>query len=129
MASMEMDHDVDPKEKLLSELGDLSDIQLGNSKVLVGVYIRPQKTKSGLWLTDKAVDEDRWQGKVGLVVKHGPLAFDPENEWFEGTNFKLHDWVFFRPSDGWSITINGVLCRVLGDTQIVGSAGHSDRVW
>lgn len=129
MALFDMDHQVDPKEKLLEDLGDLSSVQLSANKVLCAVYIRPNKTKSGLYLSDRVVDEDRYQGKVGLIVKHGPLAFDPDSEWFEGCDYKLHDWVFFRPSDGWSITVRGVLCRVLNDSQIVGRADTSDEVW
>ena len=67
MPAMIMDHDVDPKEKLLSELGDLSQVEIFNNQVLVAVYIRPNKTKSGLYLSDKTTDEDRYQGKVGLL--------------------------------------------------------------
>ena len=130
MPPMIMEHDVDPKEKLLSDLGDLSNIEIFNTQVMVAVYIRPQKTKSGLYLSDKTIDEDRFQGKVGLLVKMGPNAFhDDSGQWFDEASFKLHDWLVFRPSDGWSITVNGVLCRMLSDTQVKMRIPSPDTVW
>ena len=94
------------------------------------VYVRPEKTKSGIILTSNTRDEDRIQGKVGLVLKKGPQAFvDPSNTWFGDVDIEIDDWVFYRPSDGWSVTINGVLCRVLDDTNIRGRIQNPDHVW
>lgn len=130
MPHMVMEHDVDPGEKLIAELGDLSNIEIFNNQILVAVYIRPQKTKSGIYLSDKTVDEDRYQGKVGLLVKMGPEAFRDENgQWFADEKFSLHDWLVFRPSDGWNITVNGVLCRMLSDTQVKMRVPTPDVAW
>jgi len=130
MPAMLMAHDIDPKHKLLEDLGDLSNIEIFNNQILCAVYIRPQKTKSGLYLSDKTVDEDRFQGKVGLLIGMGPSAFQDESgQWFSDTAFKLHDWLVFRPSDGWNITVNGVLCRVLSDTQVKVRVSSPDLVW
>jgi co-chaperonin GroES (HSP10) len=74
--------------------------------------------------------EDRIQSKVGLVVKMGPDALeDSSGTWFKGMNIKVGDWVVFRPSDGWSITVNKVLCRMIDDTNIRGRVAHPDQVW
>lgn len=125
-----MHHEVDPKEKLNKELGELSEIELFNNQILVAVYIRPNVTKSGIHLSDRTTDEDRHQSKVGLLVKKGPTAFqDTTGEWFVGEEFNLQDWLVFRPSDGWSITVHGVLCRILSDTQIKGRVQAPDQVW
>jgi co-chaperonin GroES (HSP10) len=130
MTLVAMQHDTDPAKKLLEELGDLSKVELFNNQILVAVYIRPQKTKSGIYLTDKTTDEDRYQSKVGLLVKAGPSAFEDNNEgWFKGQTFNLNDWLFFRAADGWSITVNGVLCRILSDTQVKGRVAQPDQVW
>lgn len=130
MPFMLMEHDVDPKTKILEEIGDLKSLQLFNNEILVGVYLRPQKTKSGLYLSDKTTDEDRFQSKVGLLLKTGPKAFEPNAEgWFEGEKFKLNDWLVFRPSDGWAITVHGVLCRIMKDVQIKGRVQNPDEVW
>lgn len=129
MPHMLMDHSENPKEKILKEIGDLSEIELFHNQVLLAVYIRPQKTKSGLYLTDSHVDEDRFQSKVGLLVKAGPQAFQPDGNWFTDMKFEMNDWLVFRPSDGWSITVNGVLCRVVDDINVRGRVTHPDAVW
>ena len=129
MPHMLMSHEEDPKVKLLNQLGDISDIELFHNQVLLAVYLRPEKTKSGLILTADHLDEDRYQSKVGLLVKQGPLAFEQDGNWFTGMTFQEHDWLIFRPSDGWSITVNGVLCRIFDDISIKGRAPHPDSVY
>jgi co-chaperonin GroES (HSP10) len=130
MPFMLMDHEVDPKKKLAEEVGDLSTVELFHNQILVAVYIRPQKTKSGLYLSDKTTDEDRYQSKVGLLLKSGSRAFEPDEAgWFQNETFQNGDWLVFRPSDGWAITVNGVLCRILQDVQVRGRVDSPDRVW
>lgn len=130
MPFMIMDHAVDPKQKLLEEIGDLSTVEIFNNQILVAVYIRPNKTKSGIYLSDQSREEDKVQGKVGLVVKKGPSAFvDEANEWFKDVSVEVNDWVVFRPSDGWGITVNNVLCRMIDDTAVRGKVDVPDRVW
>jgi len=125
-----MAHDKDPREALLKEVGDLSGVEIFNMQVLVAVYIRPEKTKSGIILSDKTRDEDRFQSKVGLIVKKGPSAFvDDDGKWFSGLDIKEGDWIVFRPSDGWNVTVNGTLCRMLDDMSIRGRISHPDQVW
>lgn len=129
MPHMPMSHEEDPKEKLLEQLGDISNVELFNNQVLLAVYLRPEKTKSGLILTQGHLDEDRYQSKVGLLIKRGPLAFEQDGNWFSGATFNDYDWLIFRPSDGWSITVNGVLCRIFDDISIKGRAPHPDSVY
>ena len=125
-----MRHDVDPKQKLLDELGDLTGFKLFNTQVLAAVYIRPEKTKSGLVLPGQTLEEDRYQSKVGLIVHMGPSAFDdPTGQWFKEVNIGLHDWIVFRPSDTWSLTVNNVLCRVIDDDKIRGCVSHPDQAY
>lgn len=130
MNVLAMNHEEDPRDKIMSELGDISGFKLLNNQVLCAVYIRPEKTKSGLYLSDKYRDEDRSQGKIGLLIAHGPSAFkDESGEWFGGYEFNIKDWLVFRPSDGWPVTVNGVLCRIMSDTQVKGIVDNPDRVW
>jgi co-chaperonin GroES (HSP10) len=125
-----MSHEVDPKEKLLAELGDLSKFEVFNTRVLVAVYIRPEKTKGGFYLTDKTRDEDRYQSKVGLVVRKGPSAFvESDGKWFDGLDINVGDWLVFRPSDGWNLTVHGVLCRMFDDASFQGRVPHPDEVY
>jgi co-chaperonin GroES (HSP10) len=130
MSNIAMLHEKDPKEVLLEQVGDISKIEVFNMQVLVAVYIRPEKTKSGLFLSDKARDEDRYQSKVGLIIKKGPTAFvDKDGEWFSGLDIKEGDWIVFRPSDGWNVTVNGTLCRMLDDMSVRARIEHPDQVW
>jgi co-chaperonin GroES (HSP10) len=130
MPFMTMDHTNDPKAGILKDIGDLSTIELFNNQVLVAIYVRPTKTKSGIYLPDATVAEDKIQGKVGLVVKKGPMAFvDASEQWFTDIEVNEGDWVIFRPSDGWGITINNLMCRILEDTAVRGKITAPDQVW
>ena len=72
-------------------------------------------------LPDSHVKEDEYQSKIGLVLKKGGMAFvDEDNQWFRDTKIELNDWIVFRPSDGWSVTINNNICRILDDTAVRG---------
>lgn len=130
MPFMIMEHATDPKQKLLDDIGDISAFEIFNNQILIAIYVRPQKTKSGILLPDQMRDEDKIQGKVGLVVKKGPAAFvDETSEWFKDITVDVGDWVVIRPSDGWAITVNNVLCRIVDDTAVRGKVDAPDRVW
>lgn len=130
MTHLMMDHAEDPKEKIIREVGDITGLQLLNNQILLATYIRPQKTKSGLYLSDKYLEEDKYQSKVGLLLAQGPSAFkEGDGQWFAGREFNAGDWLVFRPSEGWNITVNGVLCKILQDIQIKGVVDNPDRVW
>ena len=116
---MKMAHTVDPVNELRDSVGDISGVKIYNNWILCAVYKRPEKTASGIILTDNTRKEDEYQGKVGLVLKKGPLAFvDDENTTFQEQNVNVGDWIVFRSSDGWSLNVNGTLCRMMHDIQI-----------
>ena len=130
MPFMTMEHENDPAAALKQQAGDISNVEVFNNQLLVAVYVRPTKTKSGIYLTQQTTDEDKFQSKVGLVLKMGTSAFqDDTGEWFNGVKIKEGDWIVFRPSDGWSINVNGVSCRVIDDHAIRGRISHPDIVW
>jgi co-chaperonin GroES (HSP10) len=119
MSNLKMLHAVDPRDELMKSVGDLSKVKLFNNQILCAVYKRPEKTASGIYLTDNTRKEDEYQGKVAVVLKKGPMAFqDDAQTAFNGQNVEIGDWVVFRVSDGWQVTVNGVLCRMLQDIQI-----------
>ena len=119
MTYMKMDHVADPREQIRNAIGDLSKVDIFFNWVLVAVYKRPEKTKSGIYLTDDLRKEDEYQGKAGLVLKKGIQAFvDDANTSFQGQTIDVGDWVVIRPSDGWQVMINGVLCRMVQDVQV-----------
>lgn len=119
MPPMKMHHEKDPKEVIFEKIGDLSTIGVCYSQVLLGIYVRPKVTKSGIHLADVSVDEDLWQGKAGLVLKLGPLAFkDTESVNFQGFKVEVGDWVVIRSSDGWPLNVHTQSCRMVSDTAI-----------
>ena len=130
MPPMKMAHNVDPKEEIFSSVGDLSEIELFNNNILVGIYIRPTKTKSGIILTDDTVEQDKFQGKMGVVLKMGPTACVPDDSgWFKNFKFEVGDWVIFRPSDGWSVAYNSHPCRIMDDVVVRGRVKYPDSIW
>jgi co-chaperonin GroES (HSP10) len=111
----------DAKSALKKEVGDISKIGIMGNRVLIAIYIAPEKTKSGIIRATQTIKEDIFQGVVGLVLKKGAQAFqdDPgSNTYFHGENVELGDWVVFRPGDARRIQINGVDCRFVEDTLI-----------
>ena len=109
----------DPKQALFEAVGDISDWKLMHNQILVAIYIRSEKTKGGIIRPGANVQEDEYQGKVGLVVKLGPTAFlDSADESFEGQNVEVGDWVVYRTGDGWQLTIRDTACRILTDRTI-----------
>lgn len=127
MPSTLMDHATDPRKEILDKVGDLAGVDVFGSDVLVAIYRRPEKTKSGIILADSTREEDKYQGKVFLILKMGPLAFVDE----DGNRFrdlKEGDWVVARTSDGWAVTLNSaqgfttresaIDCRIITDINI-----------
>ena len=132
-----MSHDVDPKQDILDRVGDISGVEVFGSDVLVALYIRPEKTRGGIILADSTREEDRWQGKVGLILKMGATAFCDDN----GEKFRdisVGDYVVFRPSDGFPVQFNSpkalsskdaVPCRVVTDIHLRLRVSSPDAIY
>ena len=113
---------VGPRDKaLLDSLdGHQKKLTVLHSQVLVAGYIAGARSKGGIIFTDKTVEEDRWQGNIGLVIGLGKGAFkDDAVAKFHGDKLKLGDWVMYLPADGVSLFINQVPCRLFQDTRIL----------
>lgn len=127
---LKMAHDRDPAEIIREQAGDLSGVEIYHNQILVGIYERPEKTRGGIILTEKAKAEDKYQGVVGLVLRIGPAAFqDDEHNKFHGQTLKEGDWVVYRTSDGWKTSFNGKVCRLLEDAHIKARIAHPDLVF
>ena len=133
---------VTPEEdakKYFEMAGNLADIDVFNNQVLVAVYIRPEKSAGGVLFAPSTRDEDRFQSKAGLILKVGPTAFeDPTGNWFAGVDVKVGDWIMFRASDGWQMTLChrsksnapiNLLCRLLDDTAVRARITDPNRVY
>lgn len=108
----------DPRKALLSAIGKCDHLVL-HSQVLVGTYIRPAKTAGGIYMTDNTLQEDEFQGTIGLVLALGPGAFKDDGiAKFHGVKVKIGDWVLYRPADGLALEIRKVPCRIFEDVNI-----------
>lgn len=117
-------------DEIRGSIGDLSSVNVFGVQVLVGMWMRPEKTKGGIILTQKTRDEDKFQGKVGFVMKKGGQAFvDGGNHVFGNDNVTEGDCVVYRTSDGFPIDINGVHCRLLEDVHIKAVVTDPAMVW
>lgn len=139
MPALKALHFGDPKQEIWKKVGDLKWCKIRANQILVAIYQRPQQAQYGtlkLELADNTRDEDRYQGKVGLVIKMGPLAFvdDDNTHFLDEDKCKVGDWIVFRASDGWQMTLTGdgkdaQLCRVFCEADIKAVITSPDQVW
>ena len=115
-----MSQAADPKQAVLTAVGDLSKVEIFSGWILLGTYIRPEKTGGGIIRPQSNVEEDSFQGKVGLVLKKGPMAFkNDDTHDFAGQDVEEGEWVAYYVNDTRAITINGAPCRMIQDTRII----------
>lgn len=103
------------EDAIKSELGDLTEFDVFGTNVLVVTYVQSEKTVGGIIRIGKSIDEDRHQGKVGLVIKMGQDAFkyDGMGNPFEGRAPKIGEYVMFHTSDARELGIRGVSCKLV----------------
>ncbi len=118
----------DPKQALLDSLpvGTLK-YEVFHNRVLVATYVAPEMTKGGVIRPERSLAEDRFQGKVGLVIAIGPQAFvDDGGARFGGVRVGPGDWVTYRPTDGTEVFfvddngLDATPCRLIEDVHILG---------
>jgi len=108
-----------PKLEIIKLIGDLSSVEVKFNMVLLATYFRPEKTSGGVFLPDENKAEDEWQGKVGLVMKLGPMAYEDDAETdFGGEKVEVGEWAVYKIGDTWSLNINGYPCRMIRDSSI-----------
>jgi len=131
LASRGLDEDF--RKLVMKQLGDISDeeLEIYGSRVAVATYLAPERTAGGVYLPQKSVDEDLYQGKIGVLIKVGNTAFkyDGVGHWNEkdgapGRAPKIGDYVVFSPHSGIrNMGIRGNHCRIMFDKDIEGRVG------
>lgn len=116
-----------PKLALIKALGNLSQEQVLGDLVLIAIYIRPEKTSGGIIRPVDNIKEDEFQGKVGLIVKAGPLATEYEDD--TPPLCQVGDWVVYSIKDGWSVTVNDVACRLIPYSRLRMKISQPDLVF
>lgn len=114
-----MAHDVDPADVVRKAVGDLKNISVPPEKILLGLYVRPEKTLGNIIIPDKTRMEDHYQGKAALVLKLGSAAFKDDGAVkFYGFSVKEGDWVVCRVAYGLMLNINSHPCKIVDDRQL-----------
>lgn len=130
MQALKMLHVNDPAQEIKEELGTRVDaLEPLGAQILVGVYVRPAKTAGGIILADSTIGEDDYQGKVGLVLKLGPLAFheDDTHRWGDSVP-KVGDWIMYRVGDTFSCKIGKRTCRFVEDVDVKAIVQSPDAI-
>ena len=89
-------------------------------RLMVLPYRGTGKTKGGVILSDKTVQETQIAANVGLVLKVGPDAYNDADRYPNGPWCKKNDWVIFAKYAGSRLNIEGGELRLLNDDEILG---------
>ena len=120
----------DPKQVVLDIINPLiQDLHLFRNEVLVVTAPNRTHSKGGLIIPEQYKKEQRFQGKIGLIVGKGEIAFNDENLWpNEDTRPVVGSWVFFRTADSSECAIGGYSCRFIRDDLIRGRCSSPDSL-
>lgn len=119
----------DARETLIESIGpqNIAEFEPFHNLILVGTYVRSDKSKGGIIIgADRTRQEDRFQGKIGLVLKVGPMAFKDDNvNKFGGLKVTPGDWIMYRTSDAQEFFfvdrktgLDGTSARLLEDVHV-----------
>ena len=88
-------------------------------RMVILPYQGVEKTKGGLLLTDKAIEEQQLTTNVGLILSMGSDAYADKNKFPNGPWCKKGDWVVFAKYAGSRVRIEGGEIRILNDDEIL----------
>jgi co-chaperonin GroES (HSP10) len=126
-----MVHDRDPGAEIMIECKPfLEGVRVLGTRILVGVYVPPEKTKSGIIITQNSRNDARYQGKVGLVLRMGPIAFeDDATHRFGDIKPKVGDWVVYNIGDTKGLELGQHRVRMVEDVHVDMIIENPDSVW
>jgi len=87
--------------------------------ILVVMWQRPKAKDLGngmkLYMPDKVLEEDIYQGNSGMVLKMGRTAYlsDETVTYDDADRVAVGDWVLLRRGEGMSLKLNGEPCILL----------------
>jgi chaperonin GroES len=114
---------VDPNRKELDKLP-----QPVGWRILVLPFKAKDKTKGGVLLTDKTVEDSQLTATVALVLATGPDAYNDNEKFPNGPWCKQGDWVVFGRYAGSRLKIDGGEVRLLNDDEILGTVESPEDV-
>tara|TARA_Y100000593_G_scaffold61831_1_gene114553 strand:+ start:37 stop:432 length:396 start_codon:yes stop_codon:yes gene_type:complete len=97
-------------------------------RILVLPHRGQGKTKGGVLLSDKTVEETQIATNVGLVLAIGPDAYNDKERFSNGPWCKEKDWVIFARYAGSRLNIEGGELRILNDDEILGTIDDPESI-
>ena len=97
-------------------------------RILVLPHRGQGKTKGGVLLSDKTVEETQVATNVGLVLAIGPDAYSDKERFPNGAWCKKKDWVIFARYAGSRLNIEGGELRILNDDEILGTTDDPESI-
>jgi len=88
-------------------------------RMVVLPYKGVEKTKGGLLLTDKAIEEQQLTTNVGLILSMGSDAYADKNKFPNGPWCSKGDWIVFARYAGSRVRIEGGEVRILNDDEVL----------
>ena len=117
------------KEKKKKNIPEASKLPIPTGWRLLVLPHRGQgKTKGGVILSDKTVEETQIATNVGLVLAIGPDAYNDKERFPNGPWCKKNDWVIFARYAGSRLNIEGGELRILNDDEILGITDDPESI-
>jgi co-chaperonin GroES (HSP10) len=88
-------------------------------RIVVLPFKSKDKTKGGVLLSDKTVENTQLTSVVALVLATGPDAYQDKDKFPNGPWCKKGDWVVFARYAGSRVPIEGGEIRILNDDEIL----------
>jgi co-chaperonin GroES (HSP10) len=130
----------DARTVLVDAIGkdNIENFEPFHNLILIATYVRSDKTQGGIIIGgDRTRAEDRFQGKIGLVLKVGPTAFKGKTpESFGGITVKPGEWIMYKASDAHEFffvdekkPLDGSSARLIEDTLVMGRVADPERIF
>ena len=117
------------KEKKKKNIPEASKLPIPTGwRLLVLTHRGQGKTKGGVILSDKTVEETQIATNVGLVLAIGPDAYNDKERFPNGAWCKKNDWVIFARYAGSRLNIEGGELRILNDDEILGTTDDPESI-
>ena len=88
-------------------------------RIVILPYRGREKTKGGIVLTGKAVEEQQLTTNVGLILNMGPDAYGDKDKFPNGPWCAKGDWIVFAKYAGSRVKIEGGEIRILNDDEVL----------
>ena len=105
-------------------------------RVLIAPFNPPKKSKGGILLNQKTLEEDAIQTNVGYVLRMGPLAYADKERYPTGPWCEEKQCVIFARYAGSRFRLNdekraafGSEVRILNDDEILGTILDPDDIY